>query len=218
MDDLSFPSLRFGCVVSAAPLTVCVLADSPTQRSFCSRCGSKRCSGIDESNAASLLFPPFPAQLWFSGLKGSDPLKESHSSFGASVVAQSVRNPPTVQETWFQSLGRGGSPGEGIAHHPPQRYSCLGNPMDRGALWALAHVVVKSRRRLRRRSTHARVLMLQTRKRKGKEFKGFAKTHLVSRQVIQTPCLSPCTMLSQGANMGVCVCGLHSQLTWPLVN
>ena len=101
-------------------LCVCLLDDSPTQRSFCSRCGNKRCSRIDESNAASLLFPPFPAQLWFSGLKGSDRLKESHSSFGASVVAQAVRNPRTVQETWFRSLGGGGSPGKGMAP-PPNR-------------------------------------------------------------------------------------------------
>ena len=93
-------------------------------------------------------------------------------------MAQSVRHPPTIQETWFRYVDRGRSPGEGMA--TPQPYACLGNPMDRGALWATVRVVVKSRTRLTRWSRHACVLRLQKRKRKGKEFKGFAKTHLVS--------------------------------------
>ena len=40
--------------------------------------------------------------------------------------------------------GSGGSPGEG---NPPQ-YSCLENPMNRGAWWATVHAVAKSRTRL----------------------------------------------------------------------
>ena len=35
------------------------------------------------------------------------------------------------------------SPGEG--HGNPLQYSCLGNPMDRGAWWATVHGVAKSR-------------------------------------------------------------------------
>ena len=38
--------------------------------------------------------------------------------------------------------GSGGSPGEGNAN--PLQYSCLGNPMDRGSWWAIAHGVAKS--------------------------------------------------------------------------
>ena len=38
--------------------------------------------------------------------------------------------------------GSGRSPGEGTGN-PPQ-YSCLENPMDRGAWWALVHGVTKS--------------------------------------------------------------------------
>ena len=38
------------------------------------------------------------------------------------------------------------SPGEGNGN-PPQ-YSCLQNPMDRGALWAAVHGVAKSRTQL----------------------------------------------------------------------
>ena len=34
------------------------------------------------------------------------------------------------------------SPGEG--HGNPLQYSCLGNPMDRGAWWATFHAVAKS--------------------------------------------------------------------------
>ena len=39
-------------------------------------------------------------------------------------------------------LGSGRSPGEGNGH--PLQYSCLENPMDRGAWWALVHGVTKN--------------------------------------------------------------------------
>ena len=42
--------------------------------------------------------------------------------------------------------GLGTSPGEGIGS--PLQYSCLGNPMDRGALEATVHGVAKSQTRL----------------------------------------------------------------------
>ena len=42
--------------------------------------------------------------------------------------------------------GSGRSPGEGNGN--PLQYSCLENPMDRGALWAIVHGVAKSRIRL----------------------------------------------------------------------
>ena len=53
-----------------------------------------------------------------------------------------VKNLPAVQETWgfIPELGR--SPGEGNAY--PLLYSCLGNPMDRGAWWAIVHGFEKS--------------------------------------------------------------------------
>ena len=43
--------------------------------------------------------------------------------------------------------GLGRSPGEGNGN--PLQYSCLENPMDRGAWWATVHGVTKSRTRLR---------------------------------------------------------------------
>ena len=39
-------------------------------------------------------------------------------------------------------LGSGRSPGRG--HDNPLQYSCLKNPMDRGAWWATVHGVAKS--------------------------------------------------------------------------
>ena len=44
--------------------------------------------------------------------------------------------------------GSGWSPGEG--HGNPLQYSCLENPMDRGAWWATVHRVTKSQTRLKR--------------------------------------------------------------------
>ena len=50
-------------------------------------------------------------------------------------------------ETWVQSLGlipgSGKSPGEGNGN--PLQYSCLENPMEGGAWWAMVHGVAKSR-------------------------------------------------------------------------
>ena len=42
--------------------------------------------------------------------------------------------------------GPGRSPGEG--HRNALQYSCLENPMDRGAFWATVHGVAKSQTRL----------------------------------------------------------------------
>ena len=54
--------------------------------------------------------------------------------YRASLVAQTVKNPPTIRETWVQSLGWEDPLEEGMATHS---YSgSLRNPMDRGAWWA----------------------------------------------------------------------------------
>ena len=42
--------------------------------------------------------------------------------------------------------GSGRSPGEGNGY--PHQYSCLENPMDRGALWAIVHGIKKSQTQL----------------------------------------------------------------------
>ena len=53
-------------------------------------------------------------------------------------MAQAVKNLPPMQETQFRSLGQ-----EDPFSRQPIRYSCLGNPMDRGGWWATVHGVAK---------------------------------------------------------------------------
>ena len=52
-----------------------------------------------------------------------------------------VKNPPAKQETRVGLLGQEDSPGEGNGN--PLQYSCLGNPMDRRARWAIVPRVTK---------------------------------------------------------------------------
>ena len=52
-----------------------------------------------------------------------------------------VKNPPANVGNPGLIPGLGISPGEG--HGNPLQYSCLENPMDRGAWWATVHGVVK---------------------------------------------------------------------------
>ena len=52
-----------------------------------------------------------------------------------------VKNLPAVQETQVLSLGQEDSPGGGNGN--PLQYSCLGNPMDRGAWRVSVHRVAK---------------------------------------------------------------------------
>ena len=53
---------------------------------------------------------------------------------------------PVMQETRVQSPGLERSSEEGNGN--PFWYFCLENPMDRGAWWAIVHVVAKSWTRL----------------------------------------------------------------------
>ena len=60
-----------------------------------------------------------------------------------------LKNPPDnagdmIDVGSIPELGR--SPGEG--HGNPLQYSCLENPMDKGAWWATVHGVTKSQTRL----------------------------------------------------------------------
>ena len=63
--------------------------------------------------------------------------------FVASLVAQMVRNPPAMKETWVQSLGWEDPLEEEMATH----YSILAwrIPMDRGVWQATVHRVANSR-------------------------------------------------------------------------
>ena len=53
-----------------------------------------------------------------------------------------VKNPPANAGDMGSIPGLGRSPREGNGN--PLQYSCLGNPMDRGARWATVHGVIKS--------------------------------------------------------------------------
>ena len=63
-------------------------------------------------------------------------------------------SPANVGDVGDMSLipGLGRSPGE--ANGNPLQYSCLENPMGRGAWQAIVHGVTKSQTRLKRHSTH----------------------------------------------------------------
>ena len=61
---------------------------------------------------------------------------------GASLVAQMVKNPPEMRETWVGSLGWDDPPGGG--HGNSLHSSCLENPVDGGAWWATVHEATKS--------------------------------------------------------------------------
>ena len=53
-----------------------------------------------------------------------------------------IKNPPANARNADSVPGVGRSPGQGNGN--PLQYSCLGNPMDRGAWQAIVHGVTKS--------------------------------------------------------------------------
>ena len=70
---------------------------------------------------------------------------------GNSVVKNPPANAGDIRDT-VSIPGSGRSPGGG--HGNPPQYSCLENPMDRGAWWATVHWVTESDM-TERLSTHA---------------------------------------------------------------
>ena len=71
--------------------------------------------------------------------------------FWASLIAQLVKNPPAMQETWIRTLGWEGPLKKG-KHHPLQ-YSGLENSMD-----YIVHRVIKSRTQLNNFHFHLIIL------------------------------------------------------------
>ena len=63
-----------------------------------------------------------------------------------SLVAQMLKNPPAMRETWAWSLGWKRSPGAGNDY--PLQHSGLENSMDRRDWWATVHRVTKSQTQL----------------------------------------------------------------------
>ena len=66
----------------------------------------------------------------------------SNRFVSASLVAQTVKNPPAVQEIWIQSLGWEDPLEEGMATH--SSILAWRIPMNKGAWRAAVHVVTKS--------------------------------------------------------------------------
>ena len=60
-----------------------------------------------------------------------------------SLLGQTIKNLPAMQETWVSSLGWEDPLEKGTAGYPLQ-YSGLENPVDRGAWQATVHGVAKS--------------------------------------------------------------------------
>ena len=78
----------------------------------------------------------------------------------------------------------GRSPGGG--HGNPLQYSCLENPMDRGAWWATVHGIAKTQTQLKQLSTHAHIKVY-----KGKRLLFWRKTireRLHTRGVLKEWC------------------------------
>ena len=61
--------------------------------------------------------------------------------YGGVLDGSVVKNPPANARDLSLIPGSGRSPGEGNGY--ALQYSCLGNPMDRGAWWAIVHVAAK---------------------------------------------------------------------------
>ena len=68
--------------------------------------------------------------------------EDSYRILGASLVAQMVKYPPAMQETWVQSLDWEDPWEDGVATHSSILVWRL--PIDRGAWRATAHGVAKS--------------------------------------------------------------------------
>ena len=71
---------------------------------------------------------------------------------GFLYIAQLVKNLPAMQEPWVQFLGWEDPLEKDMTN--PLRYSCLENPMDRGAWQANVHGVVRARHNLATKPPH----------------------------------------------------------------
>ena len=95
---------------------------------------------------ASKTFPKAAPQMWFPWRNGITLVYEEYRDFlGSSVVKNLPANAGDIRDTGLiPAWGR--SPWGG--HDNPPQYSCLENPVNRGAWYATVHGVAKSRTRL----------------------------------------------------------------------
>ena len=119
-------------------------------------------SGRDRHGDARELRPQ--GRGWRMTPLGTPSPKEGHGPLASRTPARTPGVQPCLSRSWgfpggsagkdsacnaggpglIPGLGR--SPGEG--NDNPLQYSCLGNPMNRGAWWATVHGIAKSRTRL----------------------------------------------------------------------
>jgi len=71
----------------------------------------------------------------------------TYEGFPGGTVVKNLPANAGDSRDWGLIPGSGRSPGRGNVN--PLQYSCLGNPMNRGAWWAAVHGVAKSQTRLR---------------------------------------------------------------------
>ena len=95
-------------------------------------------SGVTESKNSAVFTFILLEPRWY--------LTQRSCLITASQVAQVVKNLPTSAGDVSSIPGSRRSSGEGNGN--PLQYSWLGNPMDRGARWAIAHGVAKSQTKL----------------------------------------------------------------------
>ena len=88
--------------------------------------------GLSWYFAVSLGISSLTFSYWFEAISS---IQNRVHKQRASLIAQLVKNPPAMRETWVLSLGR--SPGEGKGY--PLQYSGLENSMD-----CIVHGVTKS--------------------------------------------------------------------------
>ena len=102
-------------------------------------------AGLHQSALLSVKRPLYKNRIWQCPNQLHLIKKVLGWSWGASLVAQLVKNPPanageTRDKGSIPELGR--SPGEGNGN--PLQYSRLENPTDRGTRWATIHGVTES--------------------------------------------------------------------------
>ena len=102
-------------------------------------------------NAFSAILKPFLMKKVSSPIMHLQNLAEITRLCRVSQVAQWVKNLPAMQETQVWSLGWD----DPLEEEPSTslQYSCLENPMDKGAWWVTVHTVTKSQTRLKWLST-----------------------------------------------------------------
>ena len=117
--------------------------------------GSGRSPGEGNGNPLqySCLENPMDGGAWWATVHGVAKSRTRLSDFTFTFIgfpdSLVVKNPPASAEDVGDAssiLGSGRSPGEGNGN--PLQYSCLENPMDRGAWRATVHGVSKSWTRL----------------------------------------------------------------------